>query len=167
MGARHAAVRSLVLLGAAAVLGAGCISGRVLKGYPGYPFARFDARAPADSAFFSLLPAVEAEGFPLDYTIRDEGFITTRSAEMLGRPVFLNLVVEPIVPGDGSAEDPSESSRVWLAAFEETVTGAERINPLQEEMWEEVMNLADRLSSAIGGTSPVGPESSVGNGVGL
>ena len=89
-------VSILPLLGAAG----GCVSGRVLTGYPGYPFARFDTRLPADSTFFLLQPAVESEGFALDYTILDEGFITTRSSEMLGRPVFLNLVVEPLEQDD-------------------------------------------------------------------
>ena len=143
----------------------GCISGRVLTGYPGYPFATFETEMPADSTFFLLQPAVESEGFPLDYTIREEGFITTRSSEMLGRPVFLTLVVGPggdeadsgPPPGESLAETSEQISRVWVAAYEETVTGAQRINPLQEEVWAAVMEVTGRLSAAVEGTAPEGP----------
>ncbi len=146
-------------------LSSGCISGRVLTGYPGYPFASFETDMPADSTFFRLQPAVESEGFPLDYTILDEGFITTRSSELVGRPVFLTLVVGP--GGDGSSDGGTASensaevlvgtSRVWVAAYEETVTGAQRINPLQEEVWAAVMEVTGRLSAALDGTEPEGP----------
>jgi len=99
------------------VAAGGCISGRVLTGYPGNPFARFDTQLPADSTFFLLQPAVESEGFALDYTILDEGFITTRSSEVMGRPVFLNLVVEPLEQ-DGAVESSDLSgTRVWVAAY--------------------------------------------------
>ena len=146
-------VSILPLLGAAG----GCVSGRVLTGYPGYPFARFDTRLPADSTFFLLQPAVESEGFALDYTILDEGFITTRSSEMMGRPVFLNLVVEPLEQ-DGAAESPDLSgARVWVAAYEETASGAERINPLQEDVWADVMDMTARLSTAVDGSTPISP----------
>lgn len=145
-------------------LSAGCISGRVLTGYPGYPFATFETGLPADSTFFLLQPAVESEGFPLDYTILDEGFITTRSSEVVGRPVFLTLVVgmddeesnatDP--PADDLEEGPGSNSRVWVAAYEETVTGAQRVNPLQKEVWAAVMEVTGRLSDAVGGTTPEG-----------
>ena len=134
------------IAGIASVSGA-CISGRVLTGYPGYPFATFEAPLPADSAFFLLQPAVESEGFPLDYSILDQGFITTRSAEVEGRPVFLTLVVEPT----------EATSRIWVAAYEETVSGALRINPLDEQAWAAVMELSGRLSASVGGTVPEGP----------
>ncbi len=146
-------------------LSAGCISGRVLTGYPGYPFASFETDMPADSAFFRLQPAVESEGFPLDYTILDEGFITTRSSELVGRPVFLTLVVgaggDESSAGAPAVEMSSDGSmgpsRVRVAAYEETVTGAQRINPLQEEVWAAVMEVAGRLSTAVDGTIPEGP----------
>ena len=139
----------------------GCISGRVLTGYPGYPFARFDSPLPSDSTFFMLQPAIESEGFALDYTILDEGLITTRSSEYLGRPVFLNVVVEPLVQEDSAeSSDPDQTgTRVWVAAYEETVPGAERINPLQEDVWAGVMDLTSRLSTAVDGSTPIGPES--------
>ena len=139
----------------------GCISGRVLTGYPGYPFARFDSPLPSDSTFFMLQPAIESEGFALDYTILDEGLITTRSSEYLGRPVFLNVVVEPLVQEDSAeSSDPDQTgTRVWVAAYEETVSGAERINPLQEDVWAGVMDLTSRLSTAVDGSTPIGPES--------
>lgn len=145
-----------------AAVPAACISGRVLTGYPGYPFAMFETSLPADSAFFLLQPAVESEGFPLDYTILDQGFITTRSAEMVGRPVFLTLVVEPT---ESATSEPAAAapvrfgagSRVWVAAYEETVTGALRINPLNEQVWSAVMEVSGRLSDSVGGTAPEGP----------
>ena len=139
----------------------GCISGRVLTGYPGYPFARFDTPLPFDSTFFMLQPAIESEGFALDYTTLDEGLVATRSAELLGRPVFLNLIVESLAQDDaaGSADRESGRSRVWVAAYEETVSGAKRINPLQEDVWAEVMDLTARLSEAVDGSTPIGPDS--------
>lgn len=127
-----------------------CISGRVLAGYPGYPFATFETPLPADSAFFMLQPAVESEGFPLDYSILDQGFITTRSADLEGRPVFLTVIVEPM----------ETASRVWVAAYEETVTGALRINPLNERAWSAVMEVSGRLSASVEGTEPAGPAES-------
>jgi hypothetical protein len=136
----------------------GCVSGRVLTGYPGYPFARFDTQLPADSTFFLLQPAVESEGFALDYTTFDEGFITTRSSEVLGRPVFLNLVVEPLEPEEAT-ESELAGARVWVAAYEETVSGAARINPLQEDVWAVVMDMTARLSAAVDGSTPIGPDS--------
>ncbi len=100
--ANPAPVSLLAVLGLLVAVG-GCISGRVLTGYPGYPFARFDTGLASDSAFFLLQPAVESEGFPLDYTVLAEGLITTRSTEMAGRPVFLNLVLEPLDAADECA----------------------------------------------------------------
>jgi len=137
----------------------GCVSGRVLTGYPGYPFARFDTQLPADSTFFLLQPAVESEGFALDYTTFDEGFITTRSSEVLGRPVFLNLVVEPLEPEEATESSELAGARVWVAAYEETVSGAARINPLQEDVWAVVMDMTARLSAAVDGSTPIGPDS--------
>ena len=154
------AAPGLLLLSLLLVAG-GCISGRVLTGYPGYPFARFDTTMPFDSTFFMLQPAIESEGFPIDYTVLDEGLITTRSSEYLGRPVFLNVVVEPLVRNDsaGSPKPDQTGTRVWVAAYEETVSGAERINPLQEDGWAGVMELTSRLSAAVDGSTPIGPES--------
>ena len=140
------------------VAAGGCVSGRVLTGYPGYPFARFDTRLPADSTFFLLQPAVESEGFALDYTILDEGFITTRSSEVMGRPVFLNLVVEPLEQDSVVGSSDLSGTRVWVAAYEETVSGAERINPLQEDVWADVMDMTARLSTAVDGSTPISPE---------
>ncbi len=152
------AAPGLLLLSLLLVAG-GCISGRVLTGYPGYPFARFDTTMPFDSTFFMLQPAIEGEGFPLDFTILEEGLITTRSSELLGRPVFLNLVVEPLEHDDEGSESPKTTgARVWVAAYEETVSGAERVNPLQEDVWAGVMDLTERLSAAVGGSTPIGPE---------
>jgi len=144
----------------------GCISGRVLTGYPGYPFARFDAPLSSDSTFFMLQPAIESEGFPIDYTVLDEGLITTRSSEYLGRPVFLNVVVEPLVRNDsaGSPKPDQTRTRVWVAAYEETVSGAERINPLQEDVWAGVMDLTSRLSAAVDGSIPIGPDGGSASG---
>lgn len=136
-----------------------CVSGRVLTGYPGYPFARFDTPMPSDSTFFMLQPAIESEGFALDFTTFDEGLITTRSSELLGRPVFLNLIVESLVPDDAARSPDPAGARVWVAAYEETVSGAERINPLQEDVWAGVMDLTTRLSAAVDGSTPIGPES--------
>jgi hypothetical protein len=133
----------------------GCMSGRVLSGYPGYPFARFEAPVPADSAFFRLQHALEVEGFPLDYTFREDGYITTRSATVAGRPVFLNLVVESAE--ESAAGEAGTGSVVWLAAYGETEAGSERINPLHDGAWQEVMAIAGRLSAAVGGEPPVGP----------
>lgn len=135
----------------------GCISGRVLTGYPGYPFARFDTELGSDSTFFLLQPAVESEGFKLDYTILADGLITTRSTEMAGRPVFLNVVVEPLVAAEDVPSSAATGTRVWVAAYEETVSGAERINPLQGDVWADVMEMTARLSAAVDGTKPEGP----------
>jgi len=135
------------------------MSGRVLSGYPGYPFARFSTPLPADSTFFRLQPAVEEEGFPLDYTLRDEGYIATRASEVGGRPILLNLVVEAgAARADGVPADAATT--VWIAAYEETVSGTERVNPLEEQVWREVMEIAARLSAAVGGGAPAGPSES-------
>ena len=76
----------------------------------------------------------------------------------MGRPVFLNLVVEPLEQ-DGAVESSDLSgTRVWVAAYEETVSGAERINPLQEDVWAEVMDMTARLSTAVDGSTPISPE---------
>ena len=141
------------------VAAGGCVSGRVLTGYPGYPFARFDTPMPSDSTFFMLQPAIENEGFALDFTTLDEGLITTRSSELLGRPVFLNLIVESLVQDDAAGSPDPNGARVWVAAYEETASGAERINPLQEDVWAGVMDLTMRLSAAVDGSTPIGPES--------
>lgn len=159
---RWAALSGRLILPAAFVVAmtvGACISGRVLTGYPGYPFARFDTELALDSTFFLLQPAVESEGFMLDYTILADGLITTRSTEMAGRPVFLNLVVEPLDQGDDARSSTTPGSRVWVAAYEETVSGAERINPLQGQVWADVMEMTSRLSAAVDGTKPEGPAS--------
>ncbi|MDT8436470.1 MAG: hypothetical protein RRA92_06910 [Gemmatimonadota bacterium] len=132
---------------------AGCVSGRVLAGYPGYPFVRFDVPADADGTFFALQPVLAAEGFPLDFTSRADGLVVTRNGTLAGRPAFLNVVV-----GEGAGADAS----VWVAAWESRPAGARRIDPLQEEAWADLAALAARLSAAVGGGAPHGPASSPG-----
>lgn len=144
--------RALAAIAMALVL-AGCMSGRVLSGYPGYPFARFSTPLPADSTFFRLQPAVEEEGFPLDYTLRDQGYIATRASELAGRPILLNLVVESGAAPTGGAPADGPTT-VWIAAYEETLSGAVRVNPLEERVWREVMEIAARLSASVGGGTP-------------
>lgn len=153
---RPPAGRGRRLLGAGlslftAFLAATCYSGPVLRGYPGYPFQSFTAPAPPDSAFLQLEDAVEAIGFPLDYSRRAEGLINTKpkvvtpdSAEM-----FLNIVI--------GAADSTAGSRVWIAGYRRSPTGAIRVNPDDAALWTALGESATRLSEALGGTRPRGP----------
>lgn len=149
---RRSGFRWPLLLGAAALL-SGCISGRVLEGYPGYPFLSFGAPSTPDSTFFRLQRALVAEGFALDYTERDAGTINTRPADRPTGPVFLTVVV-------GAADDtvPDGTSQVWIAGFEPVRDGARRINPLREERWAELTEIAGRLSDRVGGGPVREPE---------
>lgn len=151
--------RRVARLGAAIVAAAtatACLSGRVLEGYPGYPFLRFDTPLPVDSAFFAVQRAVVGEGFELDFTELASGAVNTRPMERLGRAVFLSIVV-------GAATDlASETgapppSRVWVAGYVQERDGAKRIDPLAEEAWDDLADVAAQLSRKIGGTIPRGP----------
>jgi len=134
-----------------ALLAAGCISGRVLNGYPGYPFVSFAVPQPADTAFFRLEEAVQDEGYPLDYTERASGFIKTRPAPDSRPPVFLSVVVSSR-PGE------SDSADVWIGAFQVTSgEAAQRVNPLDEARWKDLVETSGRISERLGGTAPVGP----------
>lgn len=144
---RRTGIRWPLLLAAAALL-SGCISGRVLEGYPGYPFLSFTAPATPDSTFFRLQRALEAEGFALDYTERDAGTINTRPAERPTGRIFLTVVV-------GAADT---ASRVWVAGYEPVRDGARRINPLREDRWAELAKIASRLSDRVGGSPVSEPE---------
>ncbi|MGD8497045.1 MAG: hypothetical protein PVF05_12795 [Gemmatimonadales bacterium] len=137
------------LLFVAAALLSGCISGRVLEGYPGYPFLSFGAPSAPDSTFFRLQRALVAEGFVLDYTERDAGTINTRPADRPSGRLFLTVVV-------GVAADTA--SQVWVAGYEPVRDGARRINPLREERWAELTEIASRLSDRVGGGPVREPE---------
>lgn len=137
------AVRRLATVALAALLAAGCISGRVLEGYPGYPFVTFDLPAPADSAFFALQGEFEAEGYELDFTERASGLINTRPADRPAGRIFLSAVVDSTAAG----------SRVWIAAYEPVRDGARRIDPLDEDAWAELHGVAVRISGRLGGTA--------------
>jgi hypothetical protein len=102
--------------------------------------------------FFAAGTALEDEGFALDYTLREEGLLNTRPAHVAGHPVLLNVVVEPVSPGG------SGSSRVWVAAYEDTRAGAERVDPLREETWSAVVAAVQRLSERLGGGEVSGPD---------
>jgi len=132
-------------------LAAGCISGRVLSGYPGYPFASFSIPQPVDSAFFHMQTVLEEEGYPIDYTDREAGLINTRPGPNPAKPVLLSVVV---------GEDPDREGRteVWVAGFEETGSGVRRINPLDDALWPDLMQVSGRISDRFGGTAPTGPD---------
>ena len=129
----------------------GCISGRVLRGYPGYPFASFSIPSPPDTAFFRLQQSLEDEGYPIDYTEREAGLINTRPGTDPNPPVLLSLVI---------GDDPEREgwTEVWLAGYERTRSGDERINPLNDGLWPEVMAVSARMSERLGGTQPLGPD---------
>ncbi len=143
IGRPFRAALPLAAVVAAALMGAACISGRVLEGYPGYPFVRFDLAAPADSAFFSVQAELREEGFELDFTERASGLINTRPADRPAGRLFLSAVIDSTAGG----------SRVWLAAYEPVRDGARRIDPLDEEGWSELRAVAARISGRLGGTS--------------
>lgn len=128
-----------------------CVSGRVLTGYPGYPFASFSLPTSPDSSFFDLQRTLESEGYPIDYTERSAGLINTRPGPDPERPVLLSVVIGADPARDGWSE-------VWVAGFERTQTGDERINPLDEELWPVVMAISARLSERLDGTEPLGPD---------
>lgn len=146
-----------------AVLPASCISGRVLEGYPGYPFLRFESPLAVDSTFFELQRAIVAEGFELDFTEREAGLINTRPADRLGRQVLLSIVVgtDPAREDTVSTAGPTP---VWIAGYVRTRNGDERIDPLAKEAWADLAGIAARLSDRLGGTSPAGPSKISGNG---
>ena len=132
-------------------MAAGCISGRVLSGYPGYPFVSFSIPSPADTAFFALQEALESEGHPIDYTERASGFINTRPGPDPAKPILLSLVI---------GRDPEREgwTEVWVAGYERTRAGDERINPLDDTLWPDVMAISTRLSERFGGTEALGPD---------
>jgi hypothetical protein len=137
----------LLVLAAALSLG-GCVSGRVLEGWPGYPFLSFNRTAPADSTFFAVQRELVAEGFELDFTERASGLVNTRPLERGGATMFLSLVVDTTAAG---------GSRVWVAGYEPVRGGARRISPRREEAWATLRAIAVRLSERLGGTEPTEP----------
>lgn len=139
---------SLLLAAGASVAVGGCISGRILEGYPGYPFLAFDVPADTDTVFFGAQRALQADGFELDYSDRSTGLIATRPDERGGGELFLNVVVDSATGG---------GSRVWVAAYRPSRGGARRINPLAEEEWATLREITHRLSERLGGTTPVEP----------
>lgn len=141
--------RWLVLCAGTALL-TGCISGRILEGYPGYPFLSFTAPTAPDSMFFGLQRALESEGFELDYTERSVGTINTRPSERATGSLFLTLVVD--------SASSAASSRVWVAGYRPVDDGARRIDPLREDAWAELRDITGRLSVRVGGTTPEEPE---------
>lgn len=156
MARRARRLGAIVLVSVVAVTAAGCITGRVLEGYPGYPFLQFDTSLPVDSAFFAVQRAVVAEGFALDFTELASGAVNTRPVERLGRDVFLNIVVGAVP--DSARQAPGRvPTRVWIAGYEVARGGAERINPLAEEAWNDLAEIAASVSRRVAGTSPRGP----------
>lgn len=145
-------------LGAAVVAAASataCLSGRVLEGYPGYPFLQFDTPLPVESAFFAVQRAVVGEGFALDFTERASGAVNTRPMNRLGRPVFLSIVVGAAPPPPAAGAPPR--TRVWIAGYVRERDGARRIDPLAEEAWADLAEVAAQLSRQLEGTTPRGP----------
>lgn len=143
----------LLLLAAAAVSSA-CVSGRILEGYPGYPFLSFTVPAAPDSTFFRLQDALETEGFELDYSELDAGMINTRSSERAAGPLLLTLVVDTASGGASTGA----SSRVWVAGYRLVPDGARRISPLREEAWADLREIAARVSDRVGGSPPEEPD---------
>lgn len=138
----------LVVWATALSLG-GCISGRVLEGWPGYPFLSFETPAPVDSTFFGAQRELVAEGFELDFTERASGLVNTRPLETDGATLFLSIVVDTTAAG---------GSRVWVAAYEPVRGGARRISPRREEAWATLRDITGRLSERLGGTEPAEPD---------
>lgn len=158
--ARRARRLGAMVFAAATV--AGCISGRVLEGYPGYPFLQFDTPLSIDSTFFAVQRAVVAEGFVLDFTERSSGAVNTRPADRLGREVFLSIVVGvpggvPAAGAAGAGDTTRAQTRVWIAGYVRRRSGADRIDPLAEEAWSDLAAIAERVSERLGGTRPRGP----------
>ena len=137
----------------AATLAAGCVSGRILEGYPGYPFLAFDVPGAADSTFFDLQRELQAEGFEIDFSERDSGLINTRPARRAGAEVFLSVVVDAVPAAAGGAPQGDASSRVWIAGYQPVRGGARRIDPLSETEWAALRELAVTLSGRLGGSA--------------
>lgn len=131
----------------------GCISGRVLEGWPGYPFLSFEAPANVDTTFFAAQHALVAEGFELDFTERASGLVNTRPREIDGRTMFLSLVVGTTTDG---------ASRVWVAGYEPVRGGARRVSPRREEAWEALRRVTARVSERLGGSEPAEPDPPAG-----
>lgn len=156
MNAASHVVRSLpawLLVWAAALSLGGCISGRVLEGWPGYPFLSFEAPTRVDSTFFAAQRALVAEGFELDFTERASGLVNTRPREIDGRTMFLSLVVDTTSGG---------ASRVWVAGYEPVRGGARRVSPRRDEAWEALHRITSRVSERLGGSEPAEPETPAG-----
>ena len=127
----------------------GCISGRVLEGWPGYPFLSFDLEAPLDSTFFAVQRELAADGFELDFTERASGLINTRPREFESGPMFVSVVLDTTAAG---------GSRAWIAGYEPVRDGARRVNPGRERAWSALRGVASRLSERLGGSVPVEPD---------
>ncbi|MDP2470004.1 MAG: hypothetical protein Q8W46_04050, partial [Candidatus Palauibacterales bacterium] len=137
------AARSL-LVGSVAWLASGCISGRALSGYPGYPFMAFSVPQTADSAFFALQTALRDEGYAIDFTDRATGLINTRPGADPANTVFLSAVIG--ATGDGAGSD------VWIAGYERTGGTSRRVSPLDEDLWPDVQSASARISRRMGGS---------------
>lgn len=131
---------------------AGCISGRVLEGYPGYPFLAFDVPAAPDSTFFTLQRELRAEGFEIDFSEPASGLINTRPVARAGTEVFLSVIVDPEARGAPAGRGEG-GTRVWIAGYEPVRGGARRVDPLSEEEWADLRALAARLSERLGGSA--------------
>lgn len=127
----------------------GCISGRVLEGWPGYPFLSFEAPAPLDSTFFAAQTALVDEGFEIDFTERASGLVNSRPREIDGLTMFLSLVVDTTTDG---------ASRVWVAGYEPVRGGARRVSPRRDEAWAALRRVTSRVSERLGGSEPAEPE---------
>lgn len=138
-----------LLAWAAALSLAGCISGRVLEGWPGYPFLSFEAPTVVDTTFFAAQRALVAEGFELDFTERASGLVNTRPRDVDGLTMFLSLVTDSTTDG---------ASRVWVAGYEPVRGGARRVSPRREAAWEALRRVTARVSERLGGTEPVEPD---------
>lgn len=132
----------------AALSAAGCISGRVLEGWPGYPFLSFEAPTAVDTTFFAAQRALVAEGFELDFTERASGLVNTRPRDFDGLTMFVSLVVDTTTGG---------ASRVWVAGYEPARGGARRVSPRREDAWEALRRVTARVSERLGGTEPAEP----------
>lgn len=143
-----------LLLIAAAAVSSACVSGRILEGYPGYPFLSFTVPAASDSTFFMLQDALEAEGFELDYTERDAGAINTRPSERPAGPLLLTVIVDTASSGASTGA----SSRVWVAGYRPVPDGARRVNPLREDAWADLREITARVSDRVGGSPPEEPD---------
>lgn len=156
MNAAPRAARSLpvwLVAWAAAVSLGGCISGRVLEGWPGYPFLSFEAPTVVDTTFFAVQSALVAEGFELDFTERASGLVNTRPREIDGLTMFLSLVIDTTTGG---------TSRVWVAGYEPVRGGARRVSPRREEAWAVLRRVTSRVSERLGGSEPTEPETPAG-----